>query len=176
MRVTVPYTLWAGNHAPWPPAHVRHLHLRKADRQAQGRASRASISGQHLDELPCTLAIGMTDRIFQFFSPSFDPSILDYCLAFLSGGCLFLRSTPAKEQTIGCWHWSKANVQSSGSTPSAMTQACPEKLDSCRLVMSGGETLPLHLGCRWASALASRGAHLGTCTAQRRRRSGPHAI
>ena len=41
-----------------------------------------------------------------------------------------------------------------------MTQACPEKLDSCRLVMSGGEALPLHLGRRWASALASRGAHL----------------
>ena len=112
-------------------------------------------------------SIKPSDRIFQFFAPSFDPSILDYCLALMGGARLILWGEPevamACTPTAGAADWQSALRRSGatvvGLTPSAMSQLAPEQLCG-RLIMSGGEALPLPLSQRWASALAPRAAVL----------------
>ena len=94
-------------------------------------------------------SVGPGDVIFNFFAPCFDPSILDYCLALCSGAAL------AVWDTTSDWRSALRGVGATilGLTPSAMTQVDPyEALGACRLVMAGGEALPLPLAGRWAAA------------------------
>ena len=93
-------------------------------------------------------SVSPSDRVFQFFSPSFDPSILDYMLALLSGARLLLRPTQNE--------WREALMTSgatiAGLTPSALTQLRPSELpSSCRLLMVGGEALPQPVARTWAA-------------------------
>ena len=88
--------------------------------------------------------VGPEDRVFQFFAPSFDPSILDYMLALFSGARLILWS--------GVWHRAlrESGATMTGLTPSAMAALTPSQLAGVRLVMVGGEALPLPIGREWA--------------------------
>ena len=84
------------------------------------------------------LGVSSTDRIFQFFHPSFDPSVLDYMLALLTGATLVLWQGPWQEAL------SSSGATITGLTPSALStiSTLPPSL---RCVMIGGEALPLSL-------------------------------
>ena len=97
------------------------------------------------------------DRVFQFFSPSFDPSLLDCMLALLSGARLLLRSD--EQDWRAALATSGATVV--GLTPSALTQIAPSALPACRLLMVGGEALPLTLARTWASCANARDGAVG---------------
>ena len=93
------------------------------------------------------LAVTPADRVFQFFSPSFDPSILDYMLALLTGARLLLYTGHFRNALIG----SGATI--TGLTPSALGTLNPAHLAGFRVVMVGGEALPLPLARQWAARL-----------------------
>ena len=92
--------------------------------------------------------IGASDRVFQFFATTFDPSVLDYLLALLSGARLLLRS--ARDDWRAAVRSSRPTIV--GVTPSALTQLSPSELGACRLLMVGGEALPLPLARTWSAA------------------------
>ena len=89
--------------------------------------------------------ISESDGIFQFFAVSFDPSILDYMLAFFAGARLCLWHGP--------WQYALQHTHATvtGLTPSAMAALKPSQLPGFRLLMVGGEALPLRAGREWAA-------------------------
>ena len=70
-------------------------------------------------------AIGPADRVFGFFAPTFDPSVLDLLLALLSGATLRLWDQVGGGG--GDWRASLSQSRATvvGLTPSAMSQLDP---------------------------------------------------
>ena len=84
------------------------------------------------------------DRWFQWFSPSFDPSVMDYMCSLLSGACLLLYS--------GSWvdALARSGATITGMTPSALASMHAAAPPQLRLITPCGEPLPVDVGTQWA--------------------------
>lgn len=98
--------------------------------------------------LDSVLKLHTTDRWFQWFSPSFDPSIMDYILPLLKGATLILWH--GNDKVLALEH-SRATI--TGITPGFMTQHNPELLPTLRLITPCGDPLPISLGQQWACCM-----------------------
>lgn len=96
--------------------------------------------------LDAVVNVRSTDRWFQWFSPSFDPSIMDYILPLLNGATLLLWHGDDKATAL-----ERANASITGITPGVMRQHNPAHLSTLRLVSPCGDPLPLALGQQWTS-------------------------
>jgi amino acid adenylation domain-containing protein len=96
-----------------------------------------------------TVAVGPGDRVFQFFSASFDPSIMDYMLSLLTGATLCLGTD---DKSGHPWQEVLARSRPSitGLVPTALGAIQPEQLRGVKLLHVVGEAMPHGLGTMWA--------------------------
>jgi len=88
----------------------------------------------------------INDRWFQWFSASFDPSVMDYMMPLLTGATLVLWHGHDRLQAL-----ESAQATVTGVTPSFMALHDPLRLVSLRMITPCGEPLPLRLGQQWTS-------------------------
>ncbi|MFT4088143.1 MAG: amino acid adenylation domain-containing protein, partial [Gordonia sp. (in: high G+C Gram-positive bacteria)] len=89
-------------------------------------------------------------RALGFASPSFDASVLEYLMAFLTGGTLVYRSREAIGGQDLQAFMREHRVTHTFLTPTVMASLDPEGLPDLVTVYAGGEAVPAALTDRWA--------------------------
>ena len=141
---------------PSPAAGPENLAYAIYTSGSTGKPKGVLIEHRSLSNVTAVLAsdfrVQRESRILQFFSSSFDPSVLDVHISLSSGATLCL----ARKESLMPGENLLRTLREQGITsvhlpPSALTVMAPEELPQLQMLMCGGEVCSADIVQRWSS-------------------------
>ncbi|MGB3301963.1 MAG: amino acid adenylation domain-containing protein [Gordonia sp. (in: high G+C Gram-positive bacteria)] len=150
----------ADRNAPLRPDHLAYvIYTSGSTGQPKGvEVTHRGILG-FATSLHATMGLDIHHRVSGLTSPSFDASVAEYLLAFLSGGSLHYRPADAVAGKPLEQFLREAEVDTLILTPTVLATLDPQLLPAIETVMVGGEALPTALRDAWAECTSIHNAY-----------------